>query len=150
MTKYLLDTNIISNGIKKIPDAKLMSWLVKQPNDNLFISAISIGEIKNGILKMPKGKRRNELLAWFEGTSGQDDAQLGVIDFFDGRILPFDTYAAQIWAQYMSQGAISGYNRLVIDTMIGAIAKANNCIIVTFNDKDFRDFDLINPEIHFF
>lgn len=133
--KYLIDTNIISNGTKPAPSIDLDNWLSKQPNKSLYISSITIAEVARGIRLLPEGKRKTDLLSWLDK----------VINFYEGRILDFDINAAMIWADFMSNGAKNGKSRPYIDTMIGAIAKANNCTIVTNNEKDFLDFEVFNP-----
>lgn len=133
--KYLLDTNIISDGIKPVPSHDLGNWLSKQPNKSLYISSITIAEIARGIGLLSEGKRKTDLLSWLDK----------VINFYEGRILDFDINAAMIWAEYMSNGTKSGKNRPYTDTMIGSIGKANNCTIITNNERDFLDFEVFNP-----
>jgi Predicted nucleic acid-binding protein, contains PIN domain len=65
VTRYLLDTNIISNVTKPTPSAALLAWMAEQADSDLFISALTVGEIRRGLLEKPKGKKRAVLEAWF-------------------------------------------------------------------------------------
>jgi toxin FitB len=65
--RYLLDTNIISNIAKAEPSESLLAWLGEQNDDDLYISALTLAEIRRGVLEKPAGKRRDQLEAWFRG-----------------------------------------------------------------------------------
>ena len=67
MTRYLLDTNIISNAVKQTPSRALLEWMEEQLDDDLFISSLSLAEIRRGVLEKPVGKKRKELEQWFDG-----------------------------------------------------------------------------------
>jgi toxin FitB len=138
VTRYLLDTNIISNVIKPNPSAALVAWMAQQVDGNLFVSAMTIGEIQRGLLEKPKGKKRSLLETWFNGPEGPQA-------LFTGRVLPFDEKAALAWARLMADGAARGRPRSALDMIIAAIAEANECVIVTDNEKDFAGVDFINP-----
>ncbi len=138
MTRYLLDTNIISNLTKPAPSRFLTEWLAEQYDDTLFISSLSIAEIQVGILSSPTGKKRQELEAWFRGPQGP-------LTYFMGRVLPFDDTAALAWAILIAQGRNAGRPRSAFDMMIAAVAQANKCIIVTDNEKDFAGLEILNP-----
>ena len=70
MTRYLLDTKIISNVFKQLSSARLSEWLADQRDDDLFVSSMTVAEIQCGILELPNGKRRHALEAWFAGSEG--------------------------------------------------------------------------------
>ena len=82
MTRYLLDTNIISNVTKPNPSTALLAWMAEQADTDLFISALTVGEIRRGLLEKPKGKKRALLEAWFTGPEGPQA-------LFAGRVLAF-------------------------------------------------------------
>lgn len=138
MTRYLLDTNIISNIVKPQPSAELLAWMAAQQDDALFISALTLAEIRRGILESPPGKKRAALEAWFSGPEGPQA-------LFVGRVLPFDDQAALIWARLMAEGKAAGRPRSALDMIIAAIAEARNCVVVTDNERDFTGLPFVNP-----
>jgi predicted nucleic acid-binding protein len=136
--RYLLDTNIISNITKAKPSESLLAWLAEQNDDDLYISALTLAEIRRGVLEKPAGKRREELEAWFGGPEGPQA-------LFAGRVLPFDAASALIWARLMADGKTRGRPRSGLDTIIAAVAEANDCVVVTDNEKDFEGIEVVNP-----
>jgi toxin FitB len=138
MTRYLLDTNIISNVTKPTPSAALVDWMAAQADGDLFISTLTIAEIRRGVLERPAGKKRQELERWFSGPDGPQA-------LFAGRVLSFDETAALVWARLMAEGTIAGRPRSALDTIIAAVAEANHCVIVTDNEKDFAGIEIVNP-----
>ena len=138
MTRYLLDTNIISNVTKAAPSESLLAWMAEQIDDDLFISSLTIAEIRRGILEKPAGRRRNALEAWFAGPEGPSA-------LFAGRVLPFDETAGLVWARLMAEGRAEGRPRSALDTIIAATAEANGCIVVTDNERDFPGVGTFNP-----
>lgn len=138
MTRYLLDTNIISNITKPTPSAALLAWMAEQNDNDLFVSALTVGEIRRGLLEKPAGKKRAALEAWFAGPEGPQA-------LFAGRVLPFDEKAALIWARLMADGTAKGRPRSAQDMVIAAVAEANGCIVATDNEKDFQGLEFVNP-----
>jgi toxin FitB len=136
--RYLLDTNIISNLTRPKPSTSLVAWMADQADDQLFISSLTVAEIRRGVLQKPAGKRRDELEAWFSGRDGP-------LSLFAGRILPFDEKAALVWGRFMANGKTEGQPRSALDTIVAAVAAANDCIVVTDNDKHFADVQTLNP-----
>jgi len=136
--RWLLDTNIISQATKPTPSPALLAWMGQQPDDTLFFAAMTVAEIRRGILQYPSGKRRNALEDWFLGPSGPQT-------LFAGRVLPFDEKAALVWARLMATGTATGRPRSALDTIIAAVAEANGCTVVTDNQKDFPDVAVFNP-----
>ena len=138
MTRYLLDTNILSNVIKPQPSESLMAWLGEQDDDDLFIASLTVAEIRRGILEKPVGKRRDQLEAWFSGPDGPQA-------LFAGRILPFDEGAGLVWARLMAEGTAMGRPRSAFDMILAAVAEVYDCVVVTDNEKDFAGIRVINP-----
>jgi hypothetical protein len=138
VTRYLLDTNIISNVTKPSPSTALVAWMAEQADNDLFISALTVAEIRRGLLEKPKGKKRALLEAWFTGPEGPQA-------LFAGRVLPFDEKAALVWARLMADGTAKGRPRSVLDMIIAASAEANGCVVVTDNEKDFTGLKFVNP-----
>jgi predicted nucleic acid-binding protein len=117
MTRYLLDTNIISDVTKAVPSPLLIEWLAEQLDEDLFISSLSLAEIRRGVLEKPTGKKRRQL--------GEP--------------------ASLIWARLMSEGTAAGRPRNALDMVIAATAEANDCILVTDNEKHFPGIKILNP-----
>ena len=138
MTRYLLDTNIISNVTRPAPSGSLMNWMVEQLDTNLFVASLTIAEIQRGVLEAPAGRKRNQLQAWFSGPEGPSA-------LFAGRMLGFDEKAALIWARLMTEGTKKGKPRSALDTIIAATALANDCVVVTDNTRDFAGVEVVNP-----
>lgn len=138
MTRYLLDTNIISNATKPVASQSLLAWMAERIDADLFISALTVAEVWRGLLEMPEGKKRRALESWFTGLEGPQR-------LFAGRVLPFDDKAGLIWARLMAQGKLAGRPRSGLDMIIAAIAEANDCIVVTDNERDFAGLAIVNP-----
>ena len=136
--RYLLDTNVISNITKASPSESLLAWMADQNDDDLYISSLTVAEIRRGVLEKPAGKRRDQLEAWFGGPEGPQA-------LFAGRVLAFDEAAALAWARLMADGKRKGKPRSALDTIIAAVAQANDCVVVTDNEKDFDGIQTINP-----
>jgi predicted nucleic acid-binding protein len=138
VTRYLLDTNIISNIVKPLPSDLLLTWMVRQVDEDLFISSLTVAEIWRGILQKPRGRKRAALEAWFSGPEGPQA-------LFAGRVLPFDDRAGLVWGRLMAEGTAKGKPRSGLDMIFAAVAEANDCIIVTDNERDFAGLAFVNP-----
>lgn len=138
MTRYLLDTNIISDATKSRPSDALLDWLADQADTDLFIASLTVAEIWRGILEKPPGKKRDQLAAWFAGPDGPRA-------LFAGRVLPFDENSGMIWGRLMAEGTTDGRPKSALDMIIAAVAETNDCVVVTDNEKDFAGREMINP-----
>ena len=138
MTRYLLDTNIISNVVRPWPSESLLAWMAARHDEDLFIASLTVAEIRRGILEKPHGRKRDALDAWFAGPEGPEA-------LFRDRILSFDVEAALIWARLMAEGKAIGRPQSGLDMIIAATAGANDCVVVTDNEKDFAGIQLVNP-----
>jgi len=98
--------------------------MAEQADEDLFISSMTVAEIRRGILEKPIGKKRRELERWFSGPEGPQA-------LFAGRVLAFDEKASLICARLMADGTAKGRPRNPLDLIIAAIAEANDCVIVT-------------------
>ena len=112
--------------------------MAEQADEGLFISSLTVAEVRKGILEMPQGRRREALDAWFSGVRGPQS-------LFAGRVLPFDEKAGLVWARLMAEGRAAGRPRSGLDTIVAAVAEANRCIVVTDNEKDFAGIEIANP-----
>jgi toxin FitB len=138
VSRSLLDTNIISNVTKPTPSEALVAWMSEQSDKDLFISSLTVAEIRRGILEKPAGKKRRELERWFSGPEGPQA-------LFAGRVLPLDEKAGLVWARLMSEGSAKGRPRSPLDMIIAAIAEVNECVVVTENERDFAGLKILNP-----
>ncbi|MGH6873162.1 MAG: PIN domain-containing protein [Rhizomicrobium sp.] len=130
MTRYLLDTNIVSDTRRPQPNAELERWYAAQSADDLYISTFTIAEIEKGILLMPFGRRRDDFERWFAGA-------MGPRALFRGRLLPFEERAASEWAKLVADGFLAGKPRSGLDMIVAAVALANDCTLVTANERHF-------------
>src|SRR5579862_3974118 len=104
--------------------------MAAQADEDMFISSLTLAEIHRGILVKPVGKKRRELERWFSGPAGPST-------LFAGRVLPFDEKAGLIWARLMAEGTAKGTPRSPLDMIIAAVAEANDCVVITENEKHF-------------
>jgi len=135
VSRYLLDTNIICNVTKPEPSEALVAWMEDQADEDLFIASLTIAEIARGVLEKLSGKKRRELEEWFSGPDGPQA-------LFAGRVLAFDEKSGLVWARLMAEGTAAGSP---IDMIVAAVAEANDCIVVTENEKHFAGLKFLNP-----
>ena len=138
MTRYLLDTNIISNVVKSQSSGSLLARMSMQRDEDLFIALLTVAKILRGVLEKPHGKKRDALDKWFSGPEGPQA-------LFAGRILSFDDKAGLIWVRLMAEGKAAGKPRSGLDMIIAAVTGANECVLVTGNEKDFAGLQVLNP-----
>ena len=139
MTKYLLDTNIVSNPSRVHPYPAIETWVGAQETEDLYIATFTIAEVRKGILMMAAGRKRNEIQAWF-------DSPAGPLSPLRDHILPFDEAAALEWARLIAEGFRIGKPRSGLDMILAATAVANDCLLVTANERHFEGvIDFINP-----
>lgn len=133
----ILDTNVISEIIKKQPDEHVANWLRNQDTSNLATTAITVAELLAGICRMPEGKRRK-----YTDTT----VKLALMTLED-RTFSFDTQAAADYAHILVEREHRGTPTSIQDAMIAAIACSWDAAIATRNIKDFEgtDVELINP-----
>lgn len=127
--KFLLDTNVISELTKKQPNDNVVELLSLTAPDSLYISVITIGEIKKGIEKISDNLKKEELNNWFDNY---------IFNFFKNRIINIDINIAKIWGNIT---ASSNKTLPAIDCFIAATAIANDMVLVTRNIKDFEDIE---------
>jgi len=135
---FLLDTNVLSELVKPLPNLKVLAWLEKADEDRLFLSAVSIAEIKRGISLKDKGRKQNSLTAWLEND---------LLPRFDKRIIPIDESISLVWGDLMGISRRQGRHLSTLDGFIAATAKIYHLTLVTRNTKDFDflDLNLFNP-----
>lgn len=129
MTGFLLDTNVISETIKRRPEERVVAWLSKRSPDELFLSAITFGELARGARKLRDGARRQRYEHWIHRDLARQ---------FAGRILPFDREAAAIWGEIMGDGDRRGRTRPAADASIAAIARRHGLTVATRDTAGFE------------
>lgn len=134
----ILDTNVVSELMLPNPHPGVIEWAARRPTPTLYLTAISEAELRYGVEILPAGRRRDRLLAEIEGML-QDD--------FAGRILPFDSQAARLYAVIGASRRVSGHPISHADCQIAAIARAVGASVATRDVSDFEDsgVDLIDP-----
>lgn len=127
--KYLLDTNVISELIKKEPHPGVLHWIDKRDETTLFLSVITFGELQKGVSKLSDKIRAERLQTWVD----QDLAKR-----FEGRILPIDLDVVLTWGKIQGISEKNGTKLPVIDGLIAATAIAHNLTVVTRNVQDIE------------
>ncbi len=134
----ILDTNVVSEPMRQVPSPRVVDWLARQPVGELCTTAVTKGEVLSGIARMPAGRRRRELESEADGMFNED---------FERGILPFDSAAAEIYAEMMAERYVTGRIVGELDVQIAAIARLHNATLATRNTPDFEDcgIRLVNP-----
>lgn len=138
--KYLLDTCVLSELIKKQPDLKVEEWISRINESDLFISVLTIGELHKGIAKLPDSIKKSELHKW---VSHDLESR------FQSRIIDIDLKTSTIWGKIMAESELKGRTMPAIDSLIAATGISHNLVVVTRNTKDMEisNVDLFNPWI---
>ena len=134
----LLDTNVVSEPLKSSGDMNVHAWIDAQIIETLYLSAISLAELRFGIAVLPDGKRRETLYSSLERR---------VLPLFAGRILPFDEAASQAYATLRARARAAGQAIAPADGYIAAIAATHGFAVATRDTSPFEAADLpvINP-----
>ena len=130
MTGFLLDTNCISELVRAKPEPRVVQWLDDSDERLLYLSVLTIGEIRKGIAALATGKQRTRLETWIE---------LELKTRFNERILPIDEEVAERWGVIAAQAKAAGRPLAVIDGLLAATALHYNLTIVTRNTADFAE-----------
>jgi len=134
----ILDTNVLSALMSRVPDKQVILWLDKQPSTSVWTTSVTVLEIRFGLQTMPVGKRRAALVQAFETV---------LVDKIDGRIASFDAAAAQLAGDLMAMRHKKGRPGDLRDTMIAWIVLAFKATLATRNTSHFEDLSVpvINP-----
>ncbi len=134
----LLDTNVISESLRATPEPLVVAWLDAQPLETLFLSVVSVAELRFGVARLPAGRRRTGLIEQLESQ---------VLPTFAGRILNFDLAATQRYAEAVAKAQAQGLAVGLADGFIAAIAAANGMMVATRDSAPFAAMggQVINP-----
>ncbi len=138
MSGFLLDTNVVSELVKPRPEPTVVHWIQATEESLLFLSVLTIGEIRKGISSLPSGNRRVLLESWL----GND-----LVMRFADRILSIDFEIAERWGLLSAQAKSSGVLLPVIDGLLAATALHHNLTFVTRNTSDVKlaGLSVFNP-----
>ena len=138
MSGFLLDTNIPSELIRSRPDSRVEKWVYAQDEQSLYLSVVSIGELRRGLVILPASKRRSELERWFEND---------LLPQFEGRILPVTRSIADRWGVLDGECQVKGTPLNTADGMIAATAIEHGLTVVTRNIRDYAGLgvEALNP-----
>ena len=134
----LLDTKLVSEPLRAAPDARVIAWLDAQPLETLFLSAITVAELRAGVALLPAGKRQAAL---------QESLETRVLPLFTGRVLPFDLACTPAYATLMAKTRAAGRAFATADACIAAIAAANGLTVATRDTGPFEaaGVAVVNP-----
>ena len=134
----LLDTNVVSEPLRASPDSRVVEWIDAQPLETLFLSAITVAELRAGVALLPAGKRRAGL---------HESLETRVLPLFAGRVLPFDLGCSPAYAALMAKARASGLAVSSADGYIAAIAATNGLAVATRDTGPFAaaGATVINP-----
>lgn len=125
----LLDTDVISQRVKASPDQRVVRWLSKVRESELYVSAISLVEIRTGIDVMPHGRKRRDLELWLSTDLPRS---------FAGRVLPVDAVVADACGRMLVVSEASGHTSGLADALIAATAKVHGLRVATLNRRHFE------------
>ena len=132
---YLIDTNVVSELIRAKPEPRVVSWFNALPDAALYLSVLTLGELRKGVEKLPDTPRQEKLRLWLEND---------LLTWFGQNLLPVDARVADRWGRLLAEAA-----RPVpaIDSLLAATALQHDLRLVTRNEKDFKfpGLVIVNP-----
>lgn len=136
--KFLLDTNVISELVARTPNPTVVAWLDACDPNNVYLSVLTIGELRKGIEKLPDSPRKTALIAWL-----QDELLIR----FSGRILELSIEVMLTWGALTARLERVGRPLAAIDSLIAALALHHHCTLITCNTTDFdgTGVTIVNP-----
>jgi predicted nucleic acid-binding protein len=128
VSRYLLDTNVVSELVKARPDERVVAWIKAADETDLHLSVLTFAELRYGIEKLPQGVRRDRLRSWMDTD---------LADRFEDRILDINRDIAESWGIIMARAAAASVRLPVMDTLLAATAEHHGMTMVTRNVRDF-------------
>ena len=134
---YLLDTCLLSELIRKEPNQGVLDWIKDKEESSLFLSVLTIGELRKGIVKLKPSTKKKELTLWFAELESR----------FKDRIIPIDIQISLKWGEIQANLEVNGNPMPTIDSLIASTALCKNLIVVTRNGKDMKQshVEILNP-----
>jgi|LauGreDrversion4_1035100.scaffolds.fasta_scaffold65902_3 toxin FitB len=134
---YLLDTCLLSELIRKEPNQGVLDWIKDKEESSLFLSVLTIGELRKGIVKLKPSTKKKELTLWFAELESR----------FKDRIIPIDIQISLKWGEIQANLEVNGNSMPTIDSLIASTALCKNLIVVTRNGKDMKQshVEILNP-----
>ena len=135
---YLLDTCLVSELIKKRPEPRVVDWIRHQPEDRLYLSVLTLGELQKGIAKLEDTKRAEKLQEWLDED---------LLERFSGRLLGVTPSVARVWGRMQGKAEKAGRSLPVVDSLIAATAFELGAAVVTRNVDDLvrTGIEVVNP-----
>lgn len=136
--RFLLDTNVVSEWTKPRPDGGVAAFLAAQDEDSLFLSVVTLAELRRGVQRLPEGRRQRRLDAWL-----RDELPAR----FAGRLLGIDEATADAWGRIVARCERAGRSMGVMDGWIAATVTVHGLGLVTRNKADFAGVagQIVNP-----
>ncbi len=128
--KHLIDTNVLSELRRRDPNRNVVRWVAERPATTLYLSVLTLGELRKGVEGLPEGDRKRRLLDWLE---------VELPAYFAGRVLPVDASVADRWGRLLAQ---AGRPVPAIDSLLAATALVHGLTLVTRNRRDFQHPEL--------
>jgi len=125
---FLLDTNVVSEGVKPRPNPGVMEWLATADEDRLFLSVVTLAELRYGVERLPVGRKSAQLQEWLE-------TELAVR--FEGRVVVVDEAVAATWGKLLAKADAAGRPLGAMDGFLAATATVHQMTLVTRNEMDF-------------
>jgi predicted nucleic acid-binding protein len=138
MSGFLLDTNCVSELVRVKPEPRVLKWMEAADEGMLYLSVLTLGEIRKGVAALPQDRRRTRLEAWLE---------VELQERFSGRTLPIDAAVADRWGLLAAEARRKGKALAVIDGLLAATALHYNLTVVSRNAGDFSiaQVPVLNP-----
>ena len=125
--RFLIDTCVVSEWKRRQPNESVLAWLDTLADDQIAFSILTIGELSKGILRLPKGRRRDELQEWLQDLR----------DIYTANILPVSFREVEAWAAICAEASRSGKTVSAIDGLLAGTARAHRLTVATRNVTDF-------------
>lgn len=135
---FLLDTCVISELVRPVPDKGVIQWIESRNEFDLYLSVLTLGEIQKGISRLSAGKKKSQLTLWLK-----DELEVR----FAERVLPVTDAISLMWGDMLGTSEKNGQPLSVIDALIAATATVHNLVLVTRNISDFSgcSVDIVDP-----